>query len=115
MKRSKQGKAYPVIIDFGLAEYTTANSYLYVRCGTPGYVAPEVLSIKSADFIQTYTEACDIFSLGIILHIMYFVNYSACLKSLFFKERIQRKSSKKIVNAIWISALHLISLWAVNS
>jgi hypothetical protein len=29
-----------VIADFGLAEEATAESYLFVRCGTPGFVAP---------------------------------------------------------------------------
>jgi hypothetical protein len=30
----------PVIVDLGLAEYFNSEKYLYVRCGTPGYVAP---------------------------------------------------------------------------
>lgn len=29
-----------VIADFGLAEFSDAEEYLFVRCGTPGYVAP---------------------------------------------------------------------------
>jgi serine/threonine protein kinase len=29
-----------VIADFGLAEFSNAPEYLFVRCGTPGYVAP---------------------------------------------------------------------------
>lgn len=29
-----------VIADFGLAEFSTEPEYLFVRCGTPGYVAP---------------------------------------------------------------------------
>jgi calcium-dependent protein kinase len=66
----RNGRVMPVIIDLGLAEYVTAEKYLYVRCGTPGYVAPEVLVIKSADPVQTYSEACDMFSLGVILHIL---------------------------------------------
>jgi serine/threonine protein kinase len=28
------------IVDFGLATYTNQPSYIYVRCGTPGHVAP---------------------------------------------------------------------------
>jgi calcium-dependent protein kinase len=61
----------PVIVDVGLAEYTSSKKYLYTRCGTPGYVAPEVLKIRSGDDNQTYTEACDVFSIGIILYILY--------------------------------------------
>lgn len=29
-----------VIADYGLAEFSNAKEYLFVRCGTPGYVAP---------------------------------------------------------------------------
>jgi len=29
-----------VIADYGLAEFSNAEEYLFVRCGTPGYVAP---------------------------------------------------------------------------
>jgi len=51
----KSGKVIPVIVDLGLAEYTGSTKYLYTRCGTPGYVAPEVLRLKSSDPVQTYT------------------------------------------------------------
>jgi len=70
MKKLPDGKVIPVIIDFGLAEYISSTKYIYTRCGTPGYVAPEVLKIKSTDAVQTYTEACDIFSIGVIFHIL---------------------------------------------
>ena len=29
-----------VICDFGLATFSDAAKYLFVRCGTPGFVAP---------------------------------------------------------------------------
>jgi serine/threonine protein kinase len=29
-----------VIADYGLAEFADTEEYLFVRCGTPGYVAP---------------------------------------------------------------------------
>jgi len=69
---NKSGQVIPVIVDLGLAEYLNAEKYLYTRCGTPGYVAPEVLRIKSTDPVQTYTSACDVFSLGVIFHILLF-------------------------------------------
>ncbi len=31
------------IIDFGLSTFIDAEEYLYKRCGTPGFVAPEVI------------------------------------------------------------------------
>jgi serine/threonine protein kinase len=41
-----------------------------VRCGTPGYVAPEVINIK--DMKTKYAPVCDIFSLGLIFHLLVF-------------------------------------------
>lgn len=37
-----QGKdnVEPVIVDFGLAEFVGEKEFVYIRCGTPGYVAP---------------------------------------------------------------------------
>jgi len=48
-KDETNGTVIPVIVDLGLAEYVSNKKYLYTRCGTPGYVAPEVLKIKSTD------------------------------------------------------------------
>lgn len=42
MIRGKYGLK-PVIADFGLAAHVEAEDYIYYRCGTPGYVAPEVI------------------------------------------------------------------------
>ena len=36
----KEGDLDCVIADFGLAQFSHAEEYLFVRCGTPGYVAP---------------------------------------------------------------------------
>lgn len=63
-----QGSCDLVIADFGLAEFTDAEEYLFVRCGTPGYVAPEVINIK--DMKTKYSPICDIFSLGLIFHVL---------------------------------------------
>ncbi len=35
-----------VLIDFGLASFDYVKKYLYRRCGTPGFVAPEVIKNK---------------------------------------------------------------------
>ncbi len=55
------------IIDFGLATYVKDKFQLYKRCGTPGFVAPEILRLNDGDW---YNEKCDIFSLGIIFYII---------------------------------------------
>jgi len=52
------------IVDFGLATYLNASEYLFRRCGTPGYVAPEIL----AD--EKYDQKVDVFSAGVILYII---------------------------------------------
>ena len=37
-------KIYKVkIIDFGLGTFIDEEEYLYKRCGTPGFVAPEII------------------------------------------------------------------------
>ena len=47
-------------------------SYLYCRCGTPGYVAPEVINVK--DMKSTYSSVCDVYSAGLIFHLLYINN-----------------------------------------
>lgn len=36
----------PVLVDFGLAALCEADDYIFYRCGTPGYVAPEVTQLQ---------------------------------------------------------------------
>lgn len=40
---SKNSDTNLEIADFGLACYMPENGMLYLRCGSPGYVAPELL------------------------------------------------------------------------
>lgn len=61
----------PSIIDFGLSLFLdqTVTSKSYKRCGTMGYMAPEVIE-NSGEFKKPYTNKCDIFSYGIIAHML---------------------------------------------
>jgi serine/threonine protein kinase len=40
------GRFECVIADFGLSAWTDEKQHLYVRCGTPGYVAPEIVNAR---------------------------------------------------------------------
>ena len=57
----------PVIVDFGLASNVDLKEYLFFRCGTPGYVAPEIIKLSQSEHVE---PGCDIFSLGAIFHIL---------------------------------------------
>jgi serine/threonine protein kinase len=56
------------ITDFGLATYSDVD-YLFVRCGTPGFVAPEVLNIRNLK--AKYDHICDVFSAGVIFYLLF--------------------------------------------
>ena len=55
------------IVDFGLATQIDEPEFLYTRCGTPGFVGPEIIALKNG---QRYNEQCDIFSAGVIFYIL---------------------------------------------
>lgn len=64
------------ISDFGLSRCVGEAAFMKTICGTPQYVAPEILTSSSTG--TGYGVACDIWSLGVILYIMY-VNLFFCL------------------------------------
>lgn len=57
------------VSDFGLAKYMNNEEMMTTQCGTPGYIAPEIL------FGNGYTESVDFWSVGVILYIMYLIKY----------------------------------------
>lgn len=52
------------VSDFGLARFISEEKMATTTCGTPGYVAPEIVAQ------QPYKEACDFWSLGVVLFIL---------------------------------------------
>jgi serine/threonine protein kinase len=56
------------IIDFGFADY--CNKKNFHKCGTYGFMAPEVASIAQNQVENSYVinEKCDIFSIGCIMY-----------------------------------------------
>jgi calcium/calmodulin-dependent protein kinase I len=49
------------IADFGLAVFNPKDELLQQKCGTPGYVAPEIF------YGEGYSYKADMFSLGVVL------------------------------------------------
>ncbi|MCJ1377410.1 hypothetical protein MMC17_000505 [Xylographa soralifera] len=54
------------IADFGLAKIIGEESFTTTLCGTPSYVAPEILENSKH---RRYTRAVDVWSLGVVLYI----------------------------------------------
>jgi len=52
------------IADFGLAAFVKKGELLALRCGSPGYVAPELLENKGVDSLG------DVFSVGVIMYVI---------------------------------------------
>lgn len=50
------------LADFGMAGFVNQDGYLWGRCGTPGYVAPEIFR---SGVREGYTVNVDMFSLGV--------------------------------------------------
>jgi len=51
------------VIDFGMSKFLQPRKYFTKFCGTPYYVAPEVIAGK-------YTESCDMWSLGVVMFVI---------------------------------------------
>jgi len=61
---SKSDDSQVKIADFGFAKKVYEESSLVTQCGTPGYVAPEILEG------QKYDQRADMWSVGVILYIL---------------------------------------------
>ena len=58
------------IVDFGLATFIDLPEYIFKKCGTPGYIAPEVFKFDQKDKNTAYDHRCDVFSAGCIYFYM---------------------------------------------
>jgi serine/threonine protein kinase len=58
------------LVDFGLSAICDESTFLIHRkCGTPGFIAPEVINMKK-DHTADMCSNCDIFSVGMIFFFM---------------------------------------------
>jgi len=62
---TKEKDAQVKITDFGLSKFfDEQSSVMKTPCGTPGYIAPEVLHMRG------YDKQCDVWSMGVIVYIL---------------------------------------------
>ncbi|EGR28201.1 hypothetical protein IMG5_181300 [Ichthyophthirius multifiliis] len=59
-----------LFVDFGLSTKSNLKEYLYYKCGTPGYISPEIIQQKSGNKEAQSTQS-DMFQLGVVLYNMY--------------------------------------------
>lgn len=55
------------LLDFGMIGFTDSQGLLAGRCGSLGYIAPEILRGGEND---RYTTSCDMFSIGVVMYIL---------------------------------------------
>ena len=63
--KTKSADSPIMLADFGLAKVLANGQEMHTMCGTPGYVAPEILGGKAG-----YTSAVDIWSIGVVAYIL---------------------------------------------
>ena len=81
------------LVDFGLATVYDIPEYLFKRCGTPGFVAPEVINAPSNENIH-YNPKCDVFSAGVIFYVL--MTEKSPFDGSSFKEILQKNKACKI-------------------
>ncbi|EGR30511.1 protein kinase domain protein [Ichthyophthirius multifiliis] len=94
MFQSKEILDNLVVVDYGLAEFEYSNPFLFTKCGTPGYCAPECINDQKTE----QKTNCDVFSLGVIFHLLqklifFFIQKNNIIFFFFFiKKRLFNKS-----------------------
>ncbi|KAI9317926.1 kinase-like domain-containing protein [Dichotomocladium elegans] len=74
-----RNKLFVKLGDFGFSRFSSTNSPLTTRCGTPFYCAPELLP---ADGPLGYTKAVDIWALGVMLYSVFTMSMPFAGKSI---------------------------------
>jgi serine/threonine protein kinase len=58
------------ICDFGLAARVDQNNPIFGSCGTPGYVAPELVKQRNIETKITLSQNSDVFACGVIAYLL---------------------------------------------
>jgi calcium-dependent protein kinase len=99
----------PVIVDFGLAANSELVPYLFFRCGTPGFVAPEIIKTQQN---EKYYPACDMFSVGCIFHLLmtnHAIFQGSKYEDVYRRNKLLEFSIKKqLISSFHPSALDLL-------
>ena len=67
---SANDDTYVKLCDFGLSKFYAEGEHkieMQTVCGSPGYVAPEILKH------EPYTEACDYWGIGVAMYVAFLV------------------------------------------
>jgi len=102
--RAEDGSVKVFLADFGLAAYAMDKKSISRRCGTGGYVAPEVFrrdwTVKSSSHEVIYITKTDVFSFGMLLYKTALGNnpLTAADASLDTKLRSISRSSLSVAN-----------------
>ncbi|CAD8124777.1 unnamed protein product [Paramecium sonneborni] len=76
--------------DFGFSTSIKQQQHILYKCGTPGYVAPEIIEYREKS--KMYGLSCDVFSIGVILYEIFFNTHP-------FKSKTKDETLRQNVNA----------------
>ncbi|CAO3689106.1 unnamed protein product [Rhizopus stolonifer] len=102
------------ICDFGLATlHQNKRSLLHSYCGSPSYVAPEIISLQGTTE-NGYGNQCDIWSLGVVLficlcgHPPFYNDDSASIHDKILSGSLKYCEEMSVWNSLSLSARRLI-------
>lgn len=67
---SRESNVHIVMADFGLAKVYQNDDAMITMCGTPQYLAPELMAQMLNKKVTGYTKAVDMWALGVILFVL---------------------------------------------
>ncbi|XP_046965621.1 ovarian-specific serine/threonine-protein kinase Lok-like [Vanessa cardui] len=84
---SKEEETIVKITDFGLSKFVGEDSFMKTMCGTPLYLAPEVLR---GNGLNSYGPEVDVWSLGVILFVCLvgYLPFSSDYKEISLRDQI---------------------------